>query len=172
MTNPKGSYDTSQDISVNTAIASPLLSRFDIILVLLDTSNKDWDLVVSTFILRQACGMVSDVAHDQSDTQPHDVEEEDDCSLTDGSAVTSYSAVQNKTKSQTQNHNRKRKVNTSSSGNSESIWGIEKLRKYLTYCKNVYKPSLSKEASEVLSRYWELQRGNEMRNAARTTVRK
>ena len=38
--NPRGKYDVSQDLSVNTSIASPLLSRFDRILLLLDNSNK------------------------------------------------------------------------------------------------------------------------------------
>ncbi len=49
--NSKGKFEEGESISSNTALASPLLSRFDLILVLLDRRSPEWDMRLSKSIL-------------------------------------------------------------------------------------------------------------------------
>ncbi|XP_061785879.2 DNA helicase MCM9 [Nerophis lumbriciformis] len=111
-TNPKGQYDPNQPLSVNVALASPLLSRFDLVLVLLDTRNAEWDRIISSFVLENR-GLPSE---------------------------------------------------------SSVLWPIEKMRAYFCVIRRL-QPQVSTEANCILSRYYQLQRQSEGRNAARTTIR-
>ncbi|KAJ2652368.1 DNA helicase mcm9 [Coemansia sp. RSA 1250] len=61
--NPRGKYDIGSSLTINTALSTPLLSRFDLILVLLDTHDEQWDTRVSSFLLsgsRQTEGTASE----------------------------------------------------------------------------------------------------------------
>ncbi|CAF4623710.1 unnamed protein product [Rotaria sp. Silwood1] len=48
--NPKGVYDNEDPLTINTALSSPLLSRFDLILLTLDSPNQEWDNIAATYI--------------------------------------------------------------------------------------------------------------------------
>lgn len=104
VTNPKGSYDTTEDVSVNTAIASPLLSRFDIVLVLPDRMEKEWDRVVSTFVLKEA------------------------------------------------------ELGAETSQKKNWVWPLDKLRKYIGFVKERFKPTMTEEVMQVLQNYYQVRR--------------
>ena len=50
----QGTYDPRESLAVNTSLSGPLLSRFDIVLVLRDQRNVNWDEAVADHILNGA----------------------------------------------------------------------------------------------------------------------
>ncbi|KAF5300798.1 hypothetical protein FQR65_LT09101 [Abscondita terminalis] len=65
-TNPKGGHlDSSQSLSLNLAIPSPLLSRFDVVLMLKDAYQLKWDSEIATHILG---GKNNDTKEDEEST--------------------------------------------------------------------------------------------------------
>lgn len=52
--NSKGRFEEGEPISANVAFASPLLSRFDLIIVMTDKQNEQWDRSLSDALLAAA----------------------------------------------------------------------------------------------------------------------
>ncbi|CAN0023866.1 unnamed protein product, partial [Scytosiphon promiscuus] len=169
VTNTKGAYDAAEDMTVNTAIGSPLLSRFDLVLLLLDTKNKHWDKVVSTFVLRAAIGPAAPPARPKP------------AAAAAAAATAAAGTRRGSGGGGGGGGSSSPKGNSASDGNggrggddpvSSTPWGTEKLQKYLCYVKDTFTSvRLSREAEEVVARYYQSQRSADNRSAARTTVR-
>ncbi len=144
--NPKGQYDLSADITVNTAIASPLLSRFDIILILIDQPNKEWDKSVSTHLLKRSIELGQRSSYQQDNSKSAN------SSPANGSQRSKEAPV------------------SSSSSSSVHGWDEKKLREYINCVKRI-KPVMTDAAQQLIIRFYQMQRQNEDRSTSRTTVR-
>eukprot|EP00911_Craspedida_sp_UC1_P000880 UC1_evm1s669 len=143
-TNPKGQFDVNESISVNTALAGPLLSRFDLVLVLLDTKNEEWDRVISSFILGQSGGVVPGVSGDGAGSSGAN---------SDAAAATAVDGG-----------------NYTAAGPLNAAWTLERLQAYISHAKG-FEPVLSPAAEACLTRYYQMHRGADNRQSARTTIR-
>ncbi|KAJ1929084.1 DNA helicase mcm9 [Tieghemiomyces parasiticus] len=150
-TNPKGQFDPSQSLSVNLALASPLLSRFDLILILLDTPNDQWDRVVSSFIL----GSEGPVRATGGQPDPS----------------VAVPAATGSGAHRPPSHCSPLATKTTTPAIGEPLWGLDKLQAYLQYIKATYQPELTPESRQILATYYQIQRQGDSQNAARTTVR-
>ncbi|KNC49580.1 DNA replication licensing factor MCM9 [Thecamonas trahens ATCC 50062] len=175
--NPKGKYDPTQSLSVNTAIPSPLLSRFDLCFVLLDEQAEAWDALVSAHILK-------------NHTKPRDDGERDDDAATAGGHSGLSGRQSRSARGTVGASGRPASMSFSLGGRSSRSsedpsrssdpalpapevdpWSMEKLRAYIALAKAVCHPRLTAPAEVILKTYYQLQRQADSRNAARTTLR-
>ncbi|CAM9964333.1 unnamed protein product [Ectocarpus sp. 6 AP-2014] len=165
VTNTKGTYDAAEDMTVNTAIGSPLLSRFDLVLLLLDTKNKQWDKVVSTFVLRAAIGPAAPPVSPKAVAAAKTAAVAPRGGSSGGGGSSSSSQPGKPAAGGPAGRGEEEPV-------SSKPWGTEKLQKYLCYVKDTFTSvRLSKDAEEVVGKYYQSQRSADNRSAARTTVR-
>jgi DNA helicase MCM9 len=142
VTNPKGSLDPTDssfyDITVHTAIAAPLLSRFDLVLLLMDKSAREWDDAVSSFVLKG-------VQHEDGSPQHED---HDDGLLSQNSAFFP---------SQRTNRPATSQASSSQKPSAQTaLWTVEHLRKYVAYVKQAYHPLPTQEAMNILQAYYQV----------------
>ena len=135
--NPKGSYDIHADITTNTAIGSPLLSRFDLILILIDTPQKEWDKRVSTFLLQNAidAGLSKKLNYICDDNDDDDTNDQS-TSLDNTSKKCRLGHISQDDDSTIDGNNN---VNT-------KCWSIPILREYIAFVKYRFHPVMSEEA--------------------------
>lgn len=137
-TNPKGSYDVDADLSANTGIAPPLLSRFDLVIVLLDTADVGWDRVVSETILKG-----------------HAVSSSID------------SENQNLSQGDSQSAKKPKLDLTTLNRVDYAAWPLDKLRNYIAHTKQI-DPELTEEAGQVLQEYYAFHRKSDQESGRAT----
>lgn len=157
--NPKGSFDLSADLTTNTAISSPLLSRFDIILVMIDSPNKDWDKRVSTFLLYKAVSQNTKYNKENPvSNNVNNINHSNRLSILSG-------------KDEDSSERQKELEREKEQELINSLWNVQTLRQYISVIKVKLKPVMSDEAKLLLMRFYYLQRNSESSSQARTTVR-
>ncbi|KAL7549795.1 hypothetical protein ACHAWF_013052 [Thalassiosira exigua] len=116
--NPSGGlYDNTVTLEQNSRLGSALLSRFDLIFVMLDQAEAERDESIATFLLQHS------ITPRGAYEAPLEVE-----TLTDDDNVRGH-------------------------------WSMEKLRAYISTVRDKFRPTLTREASELLeSHYWECRR--------------
>ncbi|KAJ2691516.1 DNA helicase mcm9, partial [Coemansia spiralis] len=126
--NPKGKYDVGSSLAVNTALSGPLLSRFDLVLVLLDTHDEQWDRRVAGFLL----------GAEGSNRPPEGP---------DGPPEGSNDPT---------NSPANEPAETARIG--EPPWPFERLQAYIAHVKAAFEPRQTPASERVLTRYYQMQR--------------
>lgn len=188
-TNPKGKYDPNESVSINIALASPLLSRFDIVLVLMDTGNTNWDQKISSYILDTRMRMDGQFVPKRKRLTGKEIRRRrkklrknarrrrmEEMGLRpgddgyDSSISDDVSSVGGSTAGRGEDDDDEDDEEVEEETRPDP-WSLEKVKAYLIWIKATFQPKLTPPAEQVLVSYYQLQRKADLRNAARTTIR-
>eukprot|EP00948_MAST-09A_sp_MAST-9A-sp1_P001730 g1730.t1 len=165
-TNPrKGNFDLDANLSVNTGLEYPLLSRFDLVMVLIDNPTDSWNKRISTFLL-----------------DPVTIQTKNTNSKKKRKRSTTAPNIENVPPGTTSDQTEKNKVKEKGGSNSETnstlffasreaenlrrqwnrrkkkIWSVEKLQAYIMQVQHLFQPTLSKDAQLIIRNYYTIQR--------------
>lgn len=147
-----GHYNKAKTVSENLKMGSALLSRFDLVFILLDTPNEDHDHLLSEHVMAMRAGKNSAVS---------------------SAAVTRYSTQESsisilEVSSEKPLSERLKLV----PGESFDPIPHQLLRKYVGYARHYVHPSLSAEAAQVLQDFYlELRKQNQTADSTPITTR-
>lgn len=155
-TNTKGNYNPSEPLSSNVNVAGPLLSRFDLVIVMVDGQDRQWDGRLADFILENRQKTAALIAQQQQEQNLRREKE-------------GFQRGERRSVWQQQ-------LLTSTEEKPESLiqlefWTMDKLQAYFSYIRATFTPMLTDEAQEVLTRYYSKQRVTDNIDKSRTTIR-
>uniref|UniRef100_A0A8C9S1M4 DNA helicase MCM8 n=1 Tax=Scleropages formosus TaxID=113540 RepID=A0A8C9S1M4_SCLFO len=147
-----GHYNKGKTVSENLKIGSALLSRFDLVFILLDTPNEDHDHMLSDHVIAMRTG---NNGIRSGATVTRDATHESNISLLE--------MVADKPLSE------RLKV---TSGETLDLIPHQLLRKYVGYARHYVHPKLSADAAQVLQEFYlELRKQNQSANSTPITTR-
>lgn len=169
-TNPKRPFDPLGSLSENTGISSPLLSRFDACVPLLDRRSREQDDHIADHILAAHMSIQERNSGITGMERVNEIGVRDDhfggagnhashgASVRSNEEIDTDDCFSNETQSHKQN---------------QEHWCVEELRQYFALVRDVFRPQLSPRAERMLQGYYALQRQQTGGNGSneRTSVR-
>ncbi|NXH01626.1 MCM8 helicase, partial [Loxia leucoptera] len=145
-----GHYNKAKTVSENLKMGSALLSRFDLVFILLDTPNEDHDHLLSEHVMAMRAGRRAA------------------CS---SALVTRASSQEHSVLQATSDRPLLERLKISTGENFDAI-PHQLLRKYVGYARQYVHPSLSPEAAQVLQEFYlELRKQNQGADSTPITTR-
>ena len=140
-----GHYDKSKTVAANLNISGPLLSRFDLLFILLDTPNKELDARISKHIMDLHAGQSGqDKSRYESILLKTSMNE---------SGLNAVNMMQDNDKEQNEGDILLAKLRLDSHEDFEPI-PIPLFRKYIAFARRTCNPRIGDEAAEVLTEFY------------------